>query len=164
MRTLLVAVLAVALVGSGGALRAQVLEKAAPADLDFALTRQHRVGMTHARRIEVQEGDRADVVREINELANAVDAAVAAIDGLGQVAGSAYAAQVEAVRTHDLAAQKQAQALKGMVDRPNTAAARAAALAAREQLDQAEDAHKALMKAMTSPRPDTAQPPAAAGR
>lgn len=161
MRKLLAALLAISWVALAAPLAGQVQEKAAPEDVQFALSTEHRVAMTHARRVENAEpSEKEDAVREIGVLVDAMDAVDAATDEVAKLAGPAFATQVDAIRKYHQEARRHAELLKGLVDRPLSAAAKAQAAAVREQLDLADTAHQKLIKAMAAPKPDTGKPTA----
>ncbi len=161
MKKLLAALLAISFAALAAPLAGQVQEKAAPEDVQFTLSTEHRVAMTHARRVENAEpSEKDDAVREIGVLVDALDACDAALDAVAKAAGPAYAAQVDAIRKYHVEARKHVDLLKGMVDRPLSAAAKAQAAAAREQLDLADTAHQKLIKALAAPKPDSAKPAA----
>lgn len=163
MRKLQAWLLGLSFVALAAPLAGQVQEKSAPDDVQFSLSTQHRVAMTHARRVENAEpAEKEDAIREIGVLSDALDAADAALDEVAKAAGPAYAAQVEGIRKCHVEARKHVDQLKALVDRPVSAAAKAQAAGAREQLDLADTAHQKLMKAMAAPKPDPkpAAPPA----
>jgi len=161
LRKLQAALLAISFGAFAAPLAGQIQEKAAPVDVQDALSTEHRVAMTHARRVENAEpSEKEDAVREIGVLADGMDGADAALDELAKLAGPAYATQIEAIRKYHAEARKHVELLKGMVDRPVSAAAKAQAAAAREQLDLADTAHQKLIKAMAAPKPETAKPAA----
>ena len=164
MRMVVVALLTASLGLPAGQVSAQVLEKAAPDEVHLSLTQAHRMGMTHARRIENAEpADAEATVREIDALAAALADAAAELDDVAKAIGPGHEAEIEAIRKCQQAAQPHVQALSGLKDKPVSAAARAHAAAVREQLDLAEDAHQKLMKALSAakaaaPSPATPAP------
>lgn len=161
MRTLLVALLTVAFGAVALPVAAQdVSEKAAPEDVHLLLTRQHRMGMTHARRVELSEpSEREDAVREVAALGDALDAAAAELDEVAKVVGPENAAKIDLIRKQQQEAKQKYELLKAEMDKPRAPLLKAHAAAVRNALDAAEDAHQKLMASPIAPKPDSAKPP-----
>ena len=158
---LLAALLAISLAALAAPLAGQIQEKSAPDEVQFALSTQFRVAMTHARRVENADPTaKEDAAHEIGVLADRMDALDAAVEAVAKVAGPAYPAQLDAMRKYTAEARKHVEQLKGMTDRPLSAAAKAQAAAVREQLDLADTAQQKLIKAMAAPKPAAAKPAA----
>ncbi len=161
MRKLLAALLAISMAALAAPLAGQIQEKAAPEDVQDALSTELRVAMTHARRVENADAtEKEDAAREIGVLADRLDAVDAAVEAVAKAAGPDYAAQLDAIRKYDAEARKHVEQLKSMADRPVSAAAKAQAAAVREQLDLADTAQQKLIKAMAAPKPAAAKPAA----
>lgn len=160
MRTLLVALLAVAAGAVALPVAAQVSEKASPLDdRAILLTQQHRMAMTHARRIELAEpSEREDAVREVAVLGDCLDAAAAQLDDLAKTVGPEQASKIEAIRAKQLEARKHYDLLKAEVEKPRPQGMRANAIAVRDAIDAAEGAHQKLLTSLAAPKPDTAKP------
>ena len=130
VKMLLAALLAISLAALAAPLAGQIQEKSAPDEVQFALSTQFRVAMTHARRVENADPTaKEDAVREIGVLADALDALDAAVNEVAKAAGADFAAQIETIRKYNAEARKHVDQLKGMTDRPLSAAAKAQAAA-----------------------------------
>ncbi len=161
VRKLLAALLAISMAALAAPLAGQIQEKAAPEDVQDALSTELRVAMTHARRVENADAtEKENAAREIGVLADRLDAVDAAVEAVAKAAGSDYGAQVDAIRKYAAEARKHVEQLKGMADRPVSAAAKAQAAGVREQLDLADTAQQKLIKAMAAPKPAPAKPAA----
>lgn len=161
VRKLLAALLAISMAALAAPLAGQIQEKAAPEDVQDALSTELRVAMTHARRVENADAtEKENAAREIGVLADRLDAVDAAVEVVAKAAGPAYTAQLDAIRKYAAEARKHVEQLKGLTDRPLSAAAKAQAAAVREQLDLADTAQQKLIKAMAAPKPAAAKPAA----
>ena len=155
MRLLYAAILGIAV--SVTPLAGQVVgaqTKAAPnEDQHIALTQQHRMVSTFARRIEIASaGEEEDVRTNAEKLGGALDNAVAAVDALAKVTDATQAAAIEQIRKYQAEARRHYELLKAEVAKSpmELKQAKAHAQAAREQSELAEDAHA---KMLAPPKP-----------
>lgn len=158
MRLLYAALLGLAVGGAplAGQVVGSVQTKAAPnEDQHIALTQQHRMVSTFARRIEIASaGEEEDVRANTEKLGSALDNAAASVDALAKVTDSTGVAAIEQIRKYQAEARKHYEMLKVEVAKSpmELKQARTHASAVREQSELAEDVHARMFKA-ESPKP-----------
>ncbi len=163
MRLLYAALLGIAVAGAplAGQVVGTVQTQAAPnEDQHIALTQQHRMVSTFARRIEIaSEGEEEDVRANAEKLGGALDNAAAGLDALAKVTDAAQSASLDQIRKFQAEARKHYELLKAEVAKTpmELKQAKAHAAAVREQSELAEDVH-AKMLAPSKPEPTKPQP------